>query len=177
MPSSILILYKRNFIFLALCLAGLLILGLAGLRPLYLQAGKLDLQISKLQAELNKQQQLALILTVIDHKLANNRQTDMPSFKQAPLPIAEANRILPDIKKIAQDAHLKISTIAPILKNKGTDWRRPAINTELQGHLTGLREFLLNFLTLPYVRGIDRISIQSTDNQLLIHLTFTVLLS
>jgi Tfp pilus assembly protein PilO len=169
--------YKENIIFAIICLGGLLILGLFGLKPLYEQSGQLDAKNLNLRGETIQQQHLSSIMAIIDGKLLANKHEVLPNFKAAALPVTKAGNILSDLKMIAKTAHLQIVNITPELADKKNDWHKLPVKTRLRGNFPNLRKFILDLLTLSYVKGVDRIKIESSDNKVLCEITFTVQLS
>ena len=175
MQSTFLSSYKDNIIFAVICLSGLLVLAFLFLLPLHEQSLSLDRKTTVLQKKTVEQRQLAFLLTTIDHKLAAGKHGILPKFKGAPLPMNKAGNILSDIKSIAKSSHLKVAGISPNIENKTTDWHKLPVKIELHGRFPRLRNFILDLLTLPYIKGIDRIKIMTSDKQLVFYITFTAL--
>jgi len=169
--------YKENILFAALCLSGLLILGILGFKPLYAQNHRLDTKISSLQQRTGEQQQLAALIATVDRRLLNRRHKFLPDFRAAALPMTRAGDILSDVKKIATGADLKVLRITPELGSKKDAWHHLAIKVELHGLFPNLRKFVLDLLTLPYVKDINRMAVRATNQQLVFDLTYTVWLN
>ncbi len=177
MAKTTLSAHKENILFAALCLGLLLILGLLGFKPLYAQNSRLAVKISSLRQRTSDQQQLTALIASIDRRLLTRSHKGLPAFRAAALPMTRTGNILSDLKKIAAGAGLNILRITPELGSKKDAWHHLAIKVELHGRFPDLRKFILNLLTLPYVKNINRVAVKATNQQLVFDLTYTVWLN
>lgn len=166
---------KQNLAFLSLCLAGLALIVLLGVLPLYRQNVRLELEIPKLQTALQEQQRLSSMLEAIDKKIERTHlDPRFPAVTPAPLEQSKTHLVIPEIKKIAAKTKITIRTIEPLITNRKNDWQSLTIRSEMAGQFVDLRPFLLELLTLPYVDTIRSIEIHSAENILNFELIFSV---
>ena len=169
---------KHNFIFLCICLTGLLMLVVFALMPLKKEDQALKSEIPMLNAKLNQQKELREIIANIDKMVEKSSQRKGPPIiSLTPLSKEKTHLIVSEVKDIAQRANIKIFNIEPLIDKKDKDWHNLIISTEMQGNFSDLRSFLFDLLSLPYVDNISRIEIHSSEGTLIFDLTFSVNLS
>lgn len=175
MQSAPTLFSKNNLIFLFFCLCGLVLIFLMSVRPLSLQTSALSREIPKLRQELQEQQRLHALLTVIEqHQKSTQLDPRLPVVKPEPLEQQKTQQVIPEIRKIADKANIAITVIEPLITSDKKDWQHLTIRTEMRGQFADLRPFLLDLLTLPYVDTIRGLEIHSAENSLDFKLVFTV---
>ena len=169
---------KHNFIFLGICLTGLVFLFLISLKPMYTQDKQLKKDIPVLKAKIAQQQQLQNLVAMIDQKLSSiQSESKLPSVLLVPKPQDKTNQIIPEIKKLARNTDTTIISIEPLLNDNGKDWQNLTIQSQMQGSFSNIKSFLFGLLSLPYLKGINEIEINSDDNTLNLRLTYSVILA
>lgn len=165
---------RRNAIFLGLCLGGFVLLLIISVIPLKIKDQALDLESTALKEELARQRQNEASIAMVDAILATLDQQPSPEVVAlSPLPQEKTDQLVADLRTIARESALKISTIDPLLDKKKS-WQTLTVRAELTGLFPELRSFLLKLLALPYVRQIDRIEIHPGDARLNFSLTYTI---
>lgn len=168
---------RRNAVFLAICLGGLLLLLLVSIIPLSMQQRALDQELVDLQNEVAQQNQYQAGVVMLEGVLAKIDQQPTPQVvSQIPLAPGDTALIIQDIKTLARESSLEVTTVEPLLDKKNT-WQHLTVAAEFRGLFPDLRQFLLKLLALPYVKQIERIEIHPGSNGLNFSLKYTIVLA
>jgi len=168
---------RQNAVFLSICLTGLLLLAAISIVPQQAEKHELRRRLPEVRQRIRRQKQIQEIMAALEKNLAAQQRSPLPEFSPSPLPFEQTGRLLSDLRRAAEANRLAVRTIYPDLKGREKNWKLLTVRSELQGGINGIRGFLLDFLTLPYVSGIQRVHIVTGDGVLTLRLTFTVNLS
>ncbi|MDA8418924.1 MAG: hypothetical protein M0Z90_07830 [Desulfobacteraceae bacterium] len=167
---------RHNAVFLAICLAGLLLLVMISIVPLRSRYEVLNREVDALKQKLTAQRQNQAAIALVDSVVAKLDQQPGPRLVALkPLPQDQTSRIEADARDIAKSSSLELVSVEPQLDDKGaSSWRRLTVRAELKGQLPALRDFLLGVLSLPYVRQVTGLEVHADDGGLRFKLTYTI---
>ena len=169
---------KHNFIFAFICFAGILLLFMASIRPIYSQGQTLTEEIPQLKARIAEQQQLQTVIDAMDRELKDPpRAAEFTEVLMEPVSQDRISLIIPEIRQLAAKSGIKVTRMEPLLRDKDKEWHNLTIKAEMQGRFLELQSFLHRILALPYVKHIDQLEIHSADGILNLSLTYTVIMA
>ena len=154
---------KKNIAYLLICGLGLLAIFLITFYSNYRTLNKLDNNIKKLNAKMERQN----IFSPLFQELFQNIQFKQPEGLIFPQPakLSQENtgKISPILQKIAVQNNLKIAEIVPDVDSSIDGSKHLMINIVMLGELIQLREFLFQLVGIPYLEHIEQIQIKSVE--------------
>lgn len=143
--------------------AGVLLVILFGLRPMYASIARLNEEIVVVRDRLSQQQQLAPLYHEVGKQLMREDSAILPISKRTELNAEQVGEISLAFQKMARECGLEAASVTPDAKSLTRDRRFMPMNLTLKGEFLRLRKFLLMMENLPYLERTEEIQIQETS--------------
>ncbi|OPL15154.1 MAG: hypothetical protein AVO39_01765 [delta proteobacterium MLS_D] len=153
---------SRSGIFLILFL-GFLVLVLfffLWIRPLTAMSERLDRREMELKLHYEKQQRLAPVYQRLANREFPAALESLEVPERGPLPEVEIASIIPYFRMMARDSGLVMQSVNPQLATLETTPEFLAVDVEMAGNYLAFRDFIFALAKLPYLGGIEKISVQ-----------------
>ena len=141
---------------------GVLVLALffiLWIQPKLASSENLDVRIAELQLEHEKQKRL----TPVYLQLENRDFPEIAEILDVPdrgyLPEVEIASVIPFLRMLARDAGMSMQAVNPQLATLETSPGYLAVDMSITGNYLAFREFIFLLARLPYLGGIESISV------------------
>ncbi len=157
---------KQTLTNMTICLAGLLVIVLAGIIPNFISSARLDREISSVQFRLEEQDKLYPVWQL----LKNNAQHKV--LMVLPFPAKDRlSRKLIDLfpatfKDMAKKAGMDVISISPDLNSLSDSSNFLIVNAVIRGDFFNFRKLLVNLGEVPYSERVEEILIQQNQDNM-----------
>ncbi|MDP3283068.1 MAG: hypothetical protein Q8M56_01390 [Desulfobacterales bacterium] len=155
---------KQTLTNIIVCLAGLLVIVLAGIVPNIIFSANLDRKISNVKALLEEQDKLHPVYQLLE------KNTQQKVSKVLPFPVKDRlSRKLIDLfpatfRDMAKKAGMDVVSISPDLNSLSDNSTFLIFNTVIRGDFFNFRKLLVNVGEVPYSERVEEIEIQQNQD-------------
>ena len=155
---------KQTLTNMTICLAGLLVIVLAGIVPNFISSVSLDRKINSVKFQLEEQDKLY----PVSQLLKKNAQQKV--LMVLPFPARDKlSRKLIDLfpttfKNMAKKAGMDVISISPDLNSLSDNSNFLIVNAVIRGDFFNFRKLLINLGEVPYSERVEEIEIQQNQD-------------
>ena len=128
--------------------------------PYQISLTEMDMEINKLNAEIEAQEILYPVFINLLKKTQFEEQEEFPRAKKTKIARDDTSKILSVFQEIAQKSNFKLTDILPdtdsAIKGSGS----LLVNVIMNGEFFYFRDFLFDLDKLPYIEHVERVQIQ-----------------
>ena len=155
---------KQTLTNMVICLAGLLVIVLAGIVPNFLSSARLDREISRVQFQLEEQDKLYPVLQL----LKKNAQQKILMILPFPA-MDKLSRKLIDLfpatfNDMAKKAGMDVISISPDLNSLSDNSNFLIVNAVIRGDFFNFRKLLINLGEVPYLERVEEMEIRQNQD-------------
>jgi len=161
---NILVLPRKNIIYLIFCGLGLLGIFLITFYANYRSLDKIEKNIKELQAKVESQKTFSPIFQELFREIQFKPPEGLPFPEPKKLAREETGRISMILQNVAGESGLKIAEIVPDVDSSIDASEHLMVNMTMFGDLSQLRTFLFNLGNLPYLEQIGQIQIKAVED-------------
>lgn len=151
---------QQSMIYLAFCLAGVLIFVFVGILPANRSLADLDRQTAEAKYRIEEQRALTPFYQTLQSRIEKKASEILPLPEKAKLSQSSLNTIPVSFGTAARMSGMSLITATPNLNALTGDLQSLSVNVILRGEFINFRKFLINLGGIPYVQHIEEISIQ-----------------
>ena len=157
---------KRSIVILFACIAGVLLIVLAGIIPQQMSVTRLDNNIASIQFQIEEQKRLQPYYQMLHAGPQSGRSKVLPFPPRTPLSRMKIDTVPSIIREEAQKAHIDMVSASPDLYALGGENKIILVNATLKGDLFNFRKFLIGLGGVPCLEGIEEIRIQQNEDSM-----------
>ena len=154
----------RSFLYLLICVSGILGFILLGIYPDKNSSAKLDMEINKLKAQIEVQKVFRPTYKVLLNKFTFKGPKALPFPKKVKLGHDKTDTVSSIFEEMGQRSNLEIVNTVPDVKSLSESPGLLSVNTFMKGHFSGFRNFLIQLGELPYLEHIEEIQIKAAKD-------------
>lgn len=151
---------KRSLVYLLICGAGIAAFVAVGLFPSHRSLDKLENEITKIRAEIERKKILAPLFAELLGKIRPNADTALPFPPLSPLPDEDTSKLSKMFGEMARQCDLRAGSVLPDLASLGGDSGTLLVDVLLNGEFYNFRKFLLLLGGQPYIKQIEQIQLR-----------------
>ena len=150
---------KRSFIYLLVCMGGIVFFFFAGIQPNTNALKKLDKQVQLLNNQLDKQKILFPLFTDLMKRSSEKIENQLPFPGKAKLSRDNIGKISSIFNEAAQKSNLIFISGIPDVNTLKDDSAFLLVNVSAKGEFFDCRNFLVRLGEIPYLEKIESIQI------------------
>ena len=151
---------QQSIIYLALCLAGVLIFVFLGIIPASRSMADLDRQNIEVKYRIEEQRTLTPFYQTLQSRFEKKTSEVLPLPEKGKLSQSRLDTIPMSFGTAARMSGMSLITATPDLNALTGSLQSLSVNVILRGEFINFRKFLINLGGIPYVQHIEEISIQ-----------------
>ena len=157
------------------CLAIVLLAFILGPALQFLQMSSLERTISENRSRIENFKRASELRRQLGERFAGIEAT--PGVQQVasePLPSGEADQVLADLRRLADESGVRLADVRPDLESMGQDSETMVIGATMYGSMSGFQTMLGDLLEVGYLDRLQRIVIGAEPQGLRLETDFTV---
>jgi len=151
---------KRSLVYLLICVVGVAAFVVIGILPAQRSLDKLEEEIAKVRAEIERKKILSPVFTELLGKVRSKEKTILPFPSPSPLPEEATGRLSMMFGEMARKCDLEANSVLPDFKSLGGDSGTLGVDILLKGGFFNFRKFLLLLGEQPYLKHIEEIQVR-----------------
>jgi Tfp pilus assembly protein PilO len=158
------ILPTQSIVLFLLCSVGIAVFILLVILPSRQTAAELEVANEELQAKIEQQRILTPVFTSLLEKVKSENPTELPLVEPTRLPRGELERLLNQLKELAQRNNLTLKEIAPEADSLKEESEYLQIRLILTGDFFNFRPFILDLGSIPSFVHSEEIRIRAVED-------------
>ena len=157
---------KQTLTNMTICLAGLLVIVLAGIIPNFISSARLDREISSVQFRLEEQDKLYPVWQLLKNKAQHKVLMVLPFPAKDRLSRKSIDLFPATFKDMAKKAGMDVISISPDLNSLSDSSNFLIVNAVIRGDFFNFRKLLVNLGEVPYSERVEEILIQQNQDNM-----------
>ena len=157
---------KQTLTNMTICLAGLLIIVLAGIIPNFISSASLDRKIHSVKFQLEEQDKLYPVYQLLKKNAQQKVSTVLPFPARGRLSRKLIDLFPATFKDMAKKAGMDVISISPDLNSLSDNSNFLIVNAVIRGDFFNFRKLLVNLGEVPYSERVEEIDIQQTQDSM-----------
>ena len=151
---------KQTLTNMTICLAGLLVIVLAGIVPNIISSASLDRKINSVKFQLEEQDKLYPVSQLLKKNAQKKVLTALPFPARDKLSRKLIDLFPATFKDMAKKAGMDVISISPDLNSLSDNSNFLIVNAVIRGDFFNFRKLLINLGEIPYSERVEEIQIQ-----------------
>jgi len=157
---------KQTLTNMVICLAGLLVIVLAGIIPNFISLARLDRGIGGVQFQIEEQEKLYPVWQLLKNKAQHKVLMVLPFPARERLSRKSIDLFPTTFNDMAKKAGMDVISISPDLNSLSDNSNFLIVNAVIRGDFFNFRKLLINLGEVPYSERVEEIQIQQNQDNM-----------
>jgi hypothetical protein len=157
---------KQTLTNMIICLAGLLVIVLAGIIPNFISLARLDREIGSVQFQIEEQEKLYPVCQLLKNKAQHKVLMVLPFPAKERLSRKLIDLFPTTLNDMAKKTGMDVISISPDLNSLSDNSNFLIVNAVIRGDFFNFRKLLINLGEVPYSERVEEIQIRQTQDSM-----------